>query len=90
MKDEILAWIDRDKDRLVDFLSRFIRAKSPNPPGDTREAFAHIKSFLDAEGHAYRMIAPNEIMPNLVASFDAARPGRHLVLNGHVDVFPVA
>jgi succinyl-diaminopimelate desuccinylase len=29
-------------------------------------------------------------MPNIVGSFDCARPGRHLVLNGHIDVFPVA
>ncbi len=27
--------------------------------------------------------------PNLIASFDASRSGRHLVLNGHIDVFPV-
>lgn len=90
MKDQLLAWIDRDRQKLIDFLCGFLRAKSPNPPGDTLEAFAHIKSFMDAEGHAFRRIAPNEIMPNLVASFEAAAPGRHLVLNGHIDVFPVA
>ena len=27
-------------------------------------------------------------MPNLVAATRFARPGRHLVLNGHIDVFP--
>jgi GGDEF domain-containing protein len=29
-------------------LECFIRAKSPNPPGDTREAAAHVTAFLDA------------------------------------------
>ena len=29
-------------------------------------------------------------MPNIVATFDAGQPGKHLVLNGHIDVFPVA
>jgi Peptidase family M20/M25/M40 len=29
-------------------------------------------------------------MPNMVGSFDCADPGRHLALNGHIDVFPVA
>ena len=29
-------------------------------------------------------------MPNIVGSFDCADAGRHLVLNGHIDVFPVA
>ena len=27
-------------------------------------------------------------MPNIVGSFEGAKPGRHLVLNGHMDVFP--
>ena len=27
-------------------------------------------------------------MPNLLAATAFARPGRHLVLNGHIDVFP--
>ncbi|MCC6468895.1 MAG: M20/M25/M40 family metallo-hydrolase [Alphaproteobacteria bacterium] len=90
MKDQLLAWIDQDKDTLIDFFRGFIRAKSPNPPGDTLEAVAHIRKFLDAEKLGHRVIAPNKIMPNIVASFDAAKPGRHLVLNGHIDVFPVA
>jgi hypothetical protein len=29
-------------------------------------------------------------MPNIVGAFDCANAGRHLVLNGHIDVFPVA
>jgi succinyl-diaminopimelate desuccinylase len=28
-------------------------------------------------------------MPNIIARFDGAGSGRHLVLNGHIDVFPV-
>ena len=27
-------------------------------------------------------------MPNIVGSFEGATPGHHLVLNGHMDVFP--
>ncbi|MHC4489987.1 MAG: hypothetical protein ACYSW7_12590 [Planctomycetota bacterium] len=46
-KERLLGWIDEDRDKLVDFLSRFIQAKSPNPPGDTRAAAAHITHFLD-------------------------------------------
>jgi succinyl-diaminopimelate desuccinylase len=33
-------------------------------------------------------IAPNEVMPNVVATFEAGTPGRHLALNGHIDCFP--
>ena len=87
---QILEWIDRDRDDLVRFLQAFVQHKSPNPPGDTREVANFIGTFLESRGLSYRMIAPHPEMPNIVASFDCARPGRHLVLNGHIDVFPVA
>ena len=56
---------------------------------DTQEAAAFIRTFLDGHRLPYRVIAPNDIMPNIVASFDTGRAGRHLALNGHIDVFPV-
>ena len=87
-KKLLLDWIEQDREALIDFLSCFIQAKSPNPPGDTREAAAYIKKFLDAKGLPYRIIAPQETMPNIVGSFEGAAPGAHLVLNGHIDVFP--
>lgn len=89
-KDVILEWIDRDRGALVDFLSRFIGVKSPNPPGDTRDTARFVQNFLDQEGLPYRIIAPQSDMPNLVATLEGTGgPGRHLVLNGHMDVFPV-
>lgn len=85
----LLEWIEDDRDRLIDFLSRFIQARSPNPPGDTRKAAAHITAFLDTEGLPYEVIAAHPEMPNVVGAFDGAGAGRHLVLNGHIDCFPV-
>jgi len=74
---------------MIDFLQGFVRAKSPNPPGDTRIAADFIKSYLDRFTLPYRVIAPQETMPNIVGSFEGRSPGRHLVLNGHIDCFPV-
>jgi len=88
-KTTLLEWIETERDLLVRFLREFVQTKSPNPPGDTREAAAFVRRFLEAEGLAYRVIAPNEAMPNIVASFEGGAPGRHLVLNGHIDVFAV-
>ena len=51
---------------------------------------AFIISNLERHGLASRIISPHPEMPNIVASFDCGSPGRHLVLNGHIDVFPVA
>ncbi|RAI01518.1 peptidase [Acuticoccus sediminis] len=84
----LLEWIEADREALIDFLSRFVRAASPNPPGDTREATAVLTEALGADGLPFRIVAPQETMPNIVGSFDGGRPGRHLVLNGHIDVFP--
>ncbi len=88
-REVLLQAIERDRERILDFYRGFIRAKSPNPPGDTREAAAHIGKLLSGEGVQYRTIAPKSEMPNIVASFEGAAGGRHLVLNGHIDVFPV-
>jgi succinyl-diaminopimelate desuccinylase len=89
-KDRILGWIEDERESIVAFLQGFIRERSPNPPGDTRSAAVYVTRFLTEKGLGYREITPNPEMPNIVASFDGARPGRHLVLNGHIDVFPVA
>lgn len=89
-KAQILAWIDAERDALLGFFSEFLQAASPNPPGDTRAAVGVMQRWLAKQGLDCRLVAPQETMPNLVASFEGALPGRHLVLNGHVDVFPAA
>jgi succinyl-diaminopimelate desuccinylase len=87
-KAQLLRWIDEDREEIVEFLCDFVRAKSPNPPGDTTLAAAHITRFLTLNHLPFRIIAPQATMPNIVGSFEGARPGHHLVLNGHIDVFP--
>lgn len=89
-RKQLLDWIEGDRHLLVEFLRGFVRCKGPNPPGDTRTTADYIKAFLDKQRLDYRVISPHPEMPNIVASFEAGAPGRHLVLNGHIDVFPVA
>lgn len=88
-KRQALHWIDEGKATLVDFYSEFVRRASPNPPGDTRSATDHICRFLSERGLPFAVIAPKPEMPNVVGTFDFAKPGRHLALNGHIDVYPV-
>ena len=88
-RSQLQAWIRRDSEVLIEFLRGFVRCKGPNPPGDTRSTAAYIKALLEQEGLAYSTISPHPEMPNIVASFEGGAPGRHLVLNGHIDVFPV-
>src|SRR5213594_2904318 len=88
VKRQLAKWIDQDRETIIGFLCDFVRAKSPNPPGDTTLAAAHITRFLEAQGLPFRVIAPQATMPNIVGTFEGRGPGRHLVLNGHIDVFP--
>jgi succinyl-diaminopimelate desuccinylase len=84
----LLARLAAEREALIALLQRLLRARSANPPGDTTAAAACLTAFLDAQGAPWRIAAAQRHMPNIVASFAGARPGRHLVLNGHIDVFP--
>jgi succinyl-diaminopimelate desuccinylase len=89
-REQLLRWLDGERDRRLDFLQRFARIDTANPPGDTMLAADLFRAFLDGEGIAHRIEAPLAHAPNLIASFAGGRgDGRHLVLNGHLDVFPV-
>ena len=86
--DTLLARIADDYAALVQLLGDFVRAASPNPPGDTRAAAAVLARWMDSRGVPYRLVGPDPTMPNILASFEGRKPGPHLVLNGHIDVFP--
>lgn len=89
MRDVLLSWVDGDREKIISLLQEFVRARSPNPPGDTTDAMAFVRKRLDDEPLPYRLVNRDETMPNLVASTTFLPGKRHLVLNGHIDVFPV-
>lgn len=89
MRSRVDAWIEQDEEKFVDFVQRFVQAASPNPPGDTVAAMRLVRDLLDAEGISYDMRNRDPLMPNLVASRTLSDGDKHLVLNGHIDVFPV-
>jgi len=89
-KKELLAAIEVDKGSHIAFLQSFLRAKSPNPPGDTREASKVVQDYLHAHNINTEIVAPREDLPNIVSDFDGGNgQGPRLVMNGHMDVFPV-
>ena len=90
LEQALLERLKASEDQSVAFLQALLRAPSPNPPGDTRPAATVVLDALRGAGFDPTVIAPQADMPNIVARFDAPRPGRHLVLNGHMDVFPAA
>jgi succinyl-diaminopimelate desuccinylase len=88
-RDKLLHWLDAERERQVGFLQQFARIDTANPPGDTQRAADLFRAFLDQEGITHHTEAPLAHAPNLIARFEGADGGRHLVLNGHLDVFPV-
>ena len=84
----LLGWIDGERDRQVALLQSLTRIDTSNPPGDTISAASLVSGFLSEEEIVCRTEAPRPEMPNVVSTFSGCRGGRHLVLNGHLDVFP--
>jgi succinyl-diaminopimelate desuccinylase len=89
MRIELLKQIEHDRERIISFIRDFVRAPTPNPPGDTLAAMQLVRTLLDSEGASYDIHVRDATMPNLVASTCFETGAKHLVLNGHIDVFPV-
>jgi succinyl-diaminopimelate desuccinylase len=66
-----------------------VRIPSENPPGDTTAIAAFVANYLSTRGISVRTYAPRPERPNLVASLDSGIQGRRLILNSHLDEFPV-
>jgi acetylornithine deacetylase/succinyl-diaminopimelate desuccinylase-like protein len=95
LEQALLARLKASEAQSVAFLQSLLRHPAATStvtemPGDTRPAAAVVLGALRGAGFDPAIIAPQADMPNIVARFDAPRPGRHLVLNGHMDVFPAA
>ncbi len=84
----VTDFIDSRADEITAFASHLIQQPSPNPPGDTRPVAAAVRGLLERSGIDVATIADRDDMPNLVATIEGSSPGPHLVLNGHMDVYP--
>ncbi len=65
-----------------------VRCNTSSSHGDTRSAANLIKNFLDAENIAYEELSACKTMPNIISTTNMAKSGKHLMLNGHLDVMP--
>ncbi len=88
-KKQLIERVEDDRDAIIRFMQGFIAVKSPNPPGDTRDAAEYVGKYLKERKLDYRIVGPDPEKPNLVSSVKFYKPGSKLVLNGHIDVFPV-
>lgn len=81
----IRAYAEAERAALFSLCAELVAAPSPQPVGDTTEPIAVLARVLRDAGLAPEIRSVDPRKPNIVCSFDGARPGPHLVLNGHVD-----
>ena len=88
-KEKVWTSIDEQRDRFVELLSEVIKRPSDNPPGVTTELANFVQKVLEQSGIGFDVFEPLEQNPNIVATIASSNSGRHLILNGHLDQFPV-
>ena len=74
----------------LDILRRLVRFETVNPPGAERECVAWTEGVLRDAGIDTRIVAKDPGRPNLVARLPGRGSSPPLLLQGHVDVVPVA
>lgn len=77
-----------DHERIIELAQWLIQIPSENPPGDTTAVCDFVTNYLESYGAEFEVVAPEPTMPNIIATIEGGEPGPHLVLNGHLDVFP--
>ena len=87
---DALAFLGEHERSLTDLACSLVAAPSPNLPGDeTAPAAVVRKALRDLGLPEPRTVAAEPHRPNLIVRIDAARPGHHLGLCGHLDTKPV-
>ncbi|RYY81009.1 MAG: M20 family peptidase, partial [Comamonadaceae bacterium] len=76
-------------DEVLDLCQRLIRIPSENPGGDTRAIADALTQELAHPGIELQRHEPQPGCVNLVAVVRGARPGPRVVMNGHLDTYPV-
>ena len=89
-KARLAARVESRTGELVELCRTLVRIDSTNPPGDTTAMVEAIEAVLDGRpGIEHRRVVGKAPAVNLVARVRGAGPGRRLVLNGHLDTFPI-
>ena len=79
---------DIDPDEVRDLLTRMIRSKSLNPPGDVRECANLIAEELKKRGLPAEILEEKPGVANVVSFLQGQAGGKTLIWNGHFDVVP--
>src|SRR3972149_8824519 len=77
-----------DPDDVRDLLSKLVRSKSLNPPGDVRECAGLIADELKRRGLPAEIVEEKPGVANVTSHLDGQAGGKTMIWNGHFDVVP--
>src|SRR4051812_19598984 len=87
---DALAFLAQHEQAVIDLTSALVAAPSPNLPGDETAPAAVVQEALKLLGlPEATVVAKEPHRPNLIIRIDAANPGPHLGICGHLDTKPV-
>jgi succinyl-diaminopimelate desuccinylase len=89
LAEAVLEDIDARREELYELAAQLLAAPSPNPPGIVTPAAEVAQRYLERLGIPYELYVPAAGRENIVATIGGSRPGPHVVLNAHFDVFPI-
>jgi succinyl-diaminopimelate desuccinylase len=69
----LLKTVDGMKTEITEFLAELVKAKSVNPPGDTRDVIEVIRRKLTSAGLEVKLLSVDEDKPN----WDQPNPRRN-------------
>jgi succinyl-diaminopimelate desuccinylase len=87
--DTILRLVDEQSASILELAADLVGIPSENPPGDVETVFAFAGERLEEFGFTIERLSPAPGRENIIAAVDTGRPGPHVVLNAHLDTFPV-
>jgi succinyl-diaminopimelate desuccinylase len=85
----IPSLVEEQAETILGLAADLVAIPSENPPGDVDAVFAYAARRLEEFGFAPERVSPAPGRHNLVATIETGRPGPHVVLNAHLDTFPV-
>ena len=87
--DKIFRHIEKHREFIVKLCRDIIKMPTENPPGECTSLANFLKDLLRERGLHFRVYEPRKGNPNLVSTIKWGQGERNLVLNGHMDIFPV-
>lgn len=89
-REALIHRLDTCTDQVVSTCQKLIQTPSENPPGDTSKVAQLAAGILgEIKGADVALVTGREPFVNVVARIKGAASGRRLILNGHLDTFPI-